>query len=93
MRSNEQFDEFYGNFLLKFHEILSELNNILFLFFKGHFDSYIFKSVFVIFFILDQYLEIEFIFVFLLCQSHGFFKVIEIFANFDGCFNIKQITF
>lgn len=89
MRPNQQFDELGRHFRLKSHKFLSKLNDIFLFFLEWYFNPDIFKSMLVIFFIFYQDFKIEFIFILLLSQPHGLFEVIQVFTNFNGCFNIK----
>ena len=77
----------------KFHEILTKLDDIFFFFFQGNLYSDVFQSMFVVFFILNQYLEIQFVFIFLFSQSHSLFIVVKILTNLDRSFNIEKVTF
>lgn len=52
MRFYEHFDELYSLFALEFHEILTEFDYVLLFLLQRNFDSDIFKSMFIIFFIL-----------------------------------------
>jgi hypothetical protein len=93
MGFDKQLDELDGSFVFKLHEVLPELDDVLFFLLQGHFYSDILQGMFVILLVLDQNLQIQFIFVLLLGQTHGFFIVIEIFANFDGGLDIEEVAF
>ena len=82
MSSDKQLDKFNCLLALKFHKILTKLDDIFFFFLQRHFDSDVFQGMLVVFFVFDQYLKVELILILLLSQSHSFFIVIEIFTDF-----------
>jgi hypothetical protein len=64
---NQEFDQFRCCLGLKFHKILAKLDDVLFLLLQRNFHANILQGMFVIFFILDQNLEIQLVFVLLFC--------------------------
>ena len=92
MSSNKKFNELYSLLRNEFHEILPELNDIFFFFFQGNTRTDILECSWEIFFILDKDLEIELIFILLLCKAHCLIIMGEILTYLYSCFYIEKIA-
>lgn len=93
MSADQQLDQLYRLIWDEFHELLSELYDIFLLLLEGYLGPDVLQRPSIVLFIFDQYLEIEFMLIFLFCQFHGLIEMLQIFADLDGSLYIKEVAF